>query len=160
MTASDSESASATDPAIDHLAREVAHFESLLPGFEKNASADVSFTYVIRRRDRREWHRIAGILETLARLRLRLAVALAMPANLPLPSRRLLRKAGTIRRLEAISDRLEALEDLYEGAVDRINDHRYWRDGHVLEIIIILFLALEGILIAVDLSMRFREVPQ
>ncbi len=157
MPATGSES-SETDPAIDRLAREIAHFESVLPGFEKNAAADVSFSYVIRRRDRREWDRMADILESLARLRLRLAAAMSLPDRLTPQSRRLLRKAGTIRRLESASDRLEVLEDLYEGAVDRINDHRYWRDGHVLEIIIILFLALEAILIGIELYTRYKEM--
>lgn len=60
-------------------------------------------------------------------------------------------------RLEAAGDRLEALEDLYEGAVDRINDHRYWRDGHRLEVGIIVILLIECAMIFADLYLRFQE---
>jgi hypothetical protein len=93
-------------------------------------------------------------MQQLARNRLdiaRLSAELASdPDGLPPPAAKLLRKLGKAAGLKAqlnqLSDRYEALEDLYEGAIDRINDHRYWRDGHLLEVVIIVVLVVEALL--------------
>jgi hypothetical protein len=46
-------------------------------------------------------------------------------------------------RLEAFDDRLDACQNLYEGAVDRIADFRWYRHGEILEITIVVLLILE-----------------
>jgi uncharacterized Rmd1/YagE family protein len=52
-------------------------------------------------------------------------------------------RADIEARLEALNDRLETIEDLYEGAIDRITDYRNYRKGSFLEIAIIVLLGLE-----------------
>jgi len=127
-----------------------------LPELEQQAVADVTLCYRIDNRDRQQWPRLETLIHQLARTRLdiaRLSGELSSdPAGMPPPAAKLLRKLGKAAGLKAhmnqLSDRYEALEDLYEGAIDRINDHRYWRDGHVLEIIIIVVLLAEVLLLS------------
>jgi hypothetical protein len=121
------------------------------------ADADVALAYNIRESDRSQWGRLYKTMEDLSRLRLqfaRLEPHLGSASReLPLPARRLfnrlLVKAQIEARLEAFSDRLEVLEDLYEGAVDRITDYRNFRNGSLLEVGIIVLLGLEVILLLV-----------
>jgi hypothetical protein len=123
---------------------------------EIQASSDVPLCYRIESRDRHQWPRLQSLIHQLARTRLdiaRLHGELASePTGLTPPAAKLLRKlgkaAGVKAQLNRLSDRYEALEDLYEGAIDRINDHRYWRNGHVLEVIIIVVLLAEVLLLS------------
>lgn len=150
---------------IDRLHIELSELEEALPAMEARARSDVPFAFRIRGSDRGEWDRLGDTIESLATHRLtfaRLQAAASVPsADLSPIARRvyrsMARQTSILERLEAASERLEALEDLYEGAVDRVNDHRYWRDGHVLEVIIIAILVLECLMIGVDLFLRFRE---
>jgi hypothetical protein len=64
---------------------------------------------------------------------------------------RLLARSDAAERLSAFGDRLEACEDLYEGAVDRITDYRWYVKGFLLEAAIVVLLALEVALIVYDL---------
>ena len=121
---------------------------------EQQAVPDVALCYQIVRKDRNHWPRLFAVMQQLAGTRLQIARLSGELSgdqqDLPAPVAKLLRKlikiAGLKSRLQHISDRYEALEDLYEGGVDRINDHRYWRDGHVLEVIIIIALLAEILL--------------
>jgi hypothetical protein len=121
---------------------------------EQQAVADVPLCYRITQQDRQQWPRLQALMHQLAGNRLHIARLYSQletePSDLPPPASKLLRKlskaAGLQTQLQQISDRYEALEDLYEGAIDRINDHRYWRDGHVLEVIIIVVLVAEALL--------------
>ena len=57
-------------------------------------------------------------------------------------------------RAEALDARLEACEDLYEGANDRVADVKGWHDGFIMELIIVVLLLLEVVLLCADLLMR------
>lgn len=141
--------------AFDHLMRETAAVESAVAALEPLASGDVSFSFRIRWRDRAQWDRQLATLERLARMRLILAQLGAMaeepPGDLTRPAARLYAalcaQAGLSDRLSRLGARLEALEDLYEGAVDRINDHMGWRQGHLMELVIVAVLIAEVVLL-------------
>jgi hypothetical protein len=66
-------------------------------------------------------------------------------------------QAGTAERSEAVSDRLELREELYEGAADRAADAAGWAHGSKLEVIIILLLVVEIGFMATELLLQFRE---
>ena len=137
--------------AFDHLVREVDRIASVLAELEPAAQVDVGFSYRIRTRDRANWDRQFRTMESLSRLRLRLPQVVGLldePADDLGPNgaqlfRTLIDNATLTDRLQSLSDRLEPLEDLYEGAVDRINDHAGWRQGHWMELIIIIVLVVE-----------------
>ena len=66
-----------------------------------------------------------------------------------------LRRAGKIfDRLEATSDRLEALEDFYEAATQRISDYRWYKEGHRLEKGIVGLLLLECSFMVADIVLH------
>ena len=155
-------------PAIidfSHREEMLRDLESSLDEIEPEAPIDVQFAYRIRKADRSHWRRIAQTMEKLARMRLkfaRLEPTLRRPARDLNPTARkcgmrLLKECRIEERLESLGDRLEACEDLYEGANDRINDYRMYRDGHKLEIIIILLLAVEVMLMAGELYYRYLD---
>jgi hypothetical protein len=144
---------------------ELRRLEQALAACEAGAEADVARAHRIRSRDRKSWPRLGEMIEHLSRMRLayaRLEPRLARPSrSLPLEARRvaarLARRAEVESRLEAFSDRLEACEDLYEGANDRVADHRWYRSGHALEIAIIALLVLEVVVMTADFYLRFLE---
>jgi hypothetical protein len=135
---------------------ELRRLEQALLPYEAAAPADAALAYRIRQSGRAEWERFGETMEALARLRLtfaRLEPLLASPPRtLDLDGRRaaagLAARSGIGARLESFSNRLEACEDLYEGAVDRITDFRWYRKGEILETTIVVLLALEAVLIA------------
>ncbi len=141
---------------------ELRRLEAALPAFESSAAADAPSAYRIVNDDR--YARFGETMERLAAARLtfaRLEPRLGRPSpSLAVDGRRafarLSARAGVEDRLGAVSDRLEACEDLYEGAVDRVTDHRWWRKGHTLESVIVGLLAFEGLQLAVDLFLRWR----
>jgi hypothetical protein len=134
---------------------ELRQLEAAIVPHEATADADVALAYEIRRSDRSQWPRLYRTMEQLARLRLRFAqlephLGLADPSLSPAGRKifnRLLVKAKAEHRLEAISDRIEACEDLYEGAIDRITDQRNYNTGSLLEILIVVLLLMEVILL-------------
>jgi hypothetical protein len=137
---------------------EIRKLEQAILPFESTADADASHAYEMTPRHRQHWDRIYRTMERLYRLRLQFA---RLEPHLHLPSSalssearrlfaRLARKARTADRLEAISDRLETCEDLYEGACDRITDYKAYRKGNWLEIAIVILLALETVLLLVQ----------
>jgi hypothetical protein len=144
---------------------ELRDLEQALEAREADALADVARAHRIRFRDRKHWARLGQTIEDLARMRLRFArleprLAKARRA-LPVEARRLtahlLARADVQARLEAFSDRLEACEDLYEGANDRVADYRWYVGGHGLEITIIGLLLLEVVLMGAELYLRYID---
>jgi hypothetical protein len=145
---------------------EFAFFEGELRGLEQDllpyeaaAPADVALSYRIRSRHRAEWERLRQTMERLAAMRLTYA---RLERHLTAGSRslspearrlvsRLLARSDAAARLGALGDRLEACEDLYEGAVDRVTDFRWYVRGFLLEVAIVILLAVETVLIAYDL---------
>ncbi|HET6247269.1 MAG TPA: hypothetical protein VFE47_06160 [Tepidisphaeraceae bacterium] len=139
--------------------------ESAIVPIEAGAAADVTHVYVVgaegkanRERFRQTIERLATLRLTAARVEPRLYLR---PRALPLAAqnivRRLCSRADTEARLESMSDRLEACEDLYEGAVDRITDHRWYRKGMWVEIAIVILLFMEVLQLAA--TMIFHGVP-
>jgi hypothetical protein len=122
----------------------------LLP-YEASAAKDIAFAYQIRQADRIQWRRIGQTLESVSGLRLafaRLKPSLrsgsrSLPPNARKAIARLIAASDVPSRLEAFDGRLEACQDLYEGAVDRIADFRWYRNGERLEIGIVILLILE-----------------
>jgi hypothetical protein len=144
---------------------ELRDLERGLEAREAAAAVDVARAHRIRFRDRKHWPRFAESIGDLARMRLRYArleprLAKARRA-LPAEGRRvvahLLARADVETRLQAFSDRLEACEDLYEGANDRVADYRWYIGGHALEIAIIFLLVLEVLLMGAELSLRYLD---
>jgi hypothetical protein len=141
---------------------ELRTLEQALEACAAGARADVGRAYRIRFRDREHWARFGERIERLAGMRLRYASLeprLAKPSRaLPVEARRvmarLLARADVKARLEALTNRLEACEDLYEGANDRVTDHRWYLEGHALEIGIILLLVIEVFLMTADLAVH------
>jgi hypothetical protein len=155
-----------------HAVIDFAFYEAELRGLERaveagevNAAADTARAYRIQPQDREHWPRFATLIEHFGRLRLtyvKLAPRLAKPSRtLPTEARRivarLLAKADVPARLEAITERLEACEDLYEGATDRVADYRWYRTGHRLEWGIIFLLIMEVALMSADLYIRYLD---
>ncbi len=146
---------------------ELRTLERLVESHEDQAPADVRRAHRISRRDREHWARIGETIEvlTLARLTLsRLEPMLGNPSRRSSPlARRLMRqlsaRADAEPRLASLSGRLEALEDLYEGANDRIADLRGWHNGQLLEVAIVALLVLEIVLMSADLYFRYLEIP-
>jgi len=122
---------------------------------EQQALADVSLCYCIEGKHKKHWPRLRGLMHQLARNRLNIvrvqsdlaALAVHQVPDAAALGRKLIKATRLKSQLAELSDRYEALEDLYEGAVDRINDHSYWRDGHVLEVSIIVVLLVEVLLL-------------
>lgn len=136
--------------------------EAAVTAHHRTAPDDVRLAYRVDDADRGQWPRLARTMEQLAQLRLtfaRLEPRLSIPPRDLPPAgrrafRRLLARADVEDRLTAVSDQLEACEDLYEGAVDRVTDHRWWRRGHRLETIIVVLLAAEGVQLAAELVLH------
>ena len=144
---------------------ELRTLERQIEAGEDAAAADTARAYRIQARDRDHWSRFAALIVHFGSLRLtyaRLEPRLVMPArSLPPLARgsvkRLFARADIEARLESLSDRLEAMEDLYEGATDRVADYRWYRTGHWLEWGIIFLLMLEVALISADLYLRHLD---
>jgi hypothetical protein len=143
---------------------ELRGLERALDGRERDAQADVARAYRIRLRDRRHWLRIGETIESLAHLRLsyaRLESELAKaPRSMDGDARqvmtRLLAEAEVEARLEAASNRLEAFEDLYEGATDRIADYRWYLSSEWLEVGIIILLVMEIVLLGFEIYRHLK----
>jgi len=120
------------------LEAQLTSLEQALQAYGKSAPEDVNYAYVVQGSDRAQWPRIQETMRSLARIRLSLA-------NLDIGNspKKLQKIAKIPARLESLDTRLEAYEDLYEGAVDRIADFRWYRHGELLEIAILVLLALE-----------------
>jgi hypothetical protein len=141
---------------------ELRRLEHALEEKEALAPADVARAHRIRLRDRNQWQRIGETIESLYRTRLQYARLESCWASAPMAAsrearpllERLIEETGIDDRLEAFSNALEACEDLYEGANDRIADHRWYLQGHWLEGGIIALLVVEIVLMTVDLYLK------
>jgi hypothetical protein len=144
---------------------ELRRLEAELFPREVAAPDDAGRAHSLDRRDRAHWPRFAQTIEALTKMRLqfaRLAPRFEEGAETPGPVARrfashLLKRARADVRAEALDTRLEACEELYEGANDRVADHKGWHHGHFLEVIIIALLLTEVILLCVDLALRSWE---
>jgi len=144
---------------------ELHRLESDVEVQEPLAEKDVEFAHRIHHRNRDHWSRFGETIERFSRDRLiyaRLCSQLAFPSLTLSPKSRqivskLLRESNIEDRLEMYSDRLEALEELYEGANDRVADYRWYRGGHLLEWTIVIILILEAIAMSVELGMHVIE---
>ena len=147
------------------LEGELRRLEAEMDAREAPAADDVTRSQTIDRRDRAHWPRFRAAIEAFARMRLtfaRLAPRFSEAASGPGPpshrlASRLLRHARAEARADALDARLEACEDLYEGANDRVADAKGWHDGFIMELIIVLLLLLEVVLLCVDLVLRGGE---
>ena len=144
---------------------ELHRLESDVEVQEPLAEKDVEFAHRINHRNREHWSRFGETIERFTRDRLiyaRLCSQLAFPSISLSPKSRqivskLLRECNIEDRLEMYSDRLEALEELYEGANDRVADYRWYRGGHILEWTIVVILIFEAIAMSVELGMHIYE---
>jgi hypothetical protein len=145
--------------ALSQFAHDEGHLrqvEKELRQLELGAPADVQRAYLPNRKDRSNWPRMIQLARQSSLLRLRTARlepnAYSPPRDLPPICRRtinrLAARAAIEDRLEAVSARLEACEDLYEGAVDRIVEQK----GQRLEIAIVVILIIEAAFILTELG--------
>ncbi|MGH8012530.1 MAG: hypothetical protein ACREQ4_08530 [Candidatus Binataceae bacterium] len=136
---------------------ELRGFEAALEQREAQAQSDIEHAHRIRLSDRKHWRRFAQTIEYLYHMRLkyaRLESQLAVAErSLPRESRQVMARLNDesriSTRMEALSNRLEAFEDLYEGANDRITDHRWYVASQWLELGIVLILVVEVLLLAI-----------
>ena len=140
-----------TDFAL--LESELRRLDAELRDVEGQVGADVTLSCRVQWQHRSQWDRVVQTTEQLLHMRLAFS-RLESQMNIGSPARdlatrrttsSLLRKIRMPARLEAYGSRLEACEDLYQGALDRIAEFRGYHMGEWLEIIIILLLALEVI---------------
>lgn len=143
---------------------ELRALETGLETREPQAQRDVSMAYQIDTSHLTQRNRIKETIEFFARMRLTFAglqprLGKASP-GLPRDSRAivtaLFKHADVEERALALDGRLEALEDLYEGANDRLADYRWYHSGTSLEVAIVVLLVVETLLIAVDIWVHSR----
>jgi hypothetical protein len=145
--------------------RELRLLEAFVKETELQAQIDLPAAHRIHGRDRSRWvamghtfERVTGARLTFARLEPQFE---AGSRSLGLVGRRwfslLLRRARIAARLEAASDRLEALEDFYEGGTQRIAEYRWYREGHLLETGIIGILVFECFLMIGEIILHLRH---
>jgi hypothetical protein len=138
---------------------ELRRLEEGLGGHDTQARADIARAQVIRFRDRRHWRRLTELSELFWRMRFdhsRIAADLAaLPRGFPTETKqlitRLLDQVDIEARLEAVSDQLEACEDLYDGATDRIAEYRWFFGSSWLEASIVVLLLIEIGLLSAEL---------
>ena len=144
---------------------ELRDLEAALRMREADVHTDVRRAYHIRYSDRRHWPRFTEMIQCFSGMRLTYAQLerwlVRGARTLPDASRgwyaRLLGKAHVEPRIEEFSNRLEACEDLYEGANDRVTDYLGYFYGHVLEVIIVVFLFAEVCIGIAELYLHFLD---
>ena len=144
---------------------ELHRLESDVEVQEPQAEKDVEFAHRIHHRNKEHWQRFGETIERFTRDRLiyaRLCSQLAFPSPTLSPKSRqivskLLRESNMEDRIEMYSDRLEALEELYEGANDRVADYRWYRGGHLLEWTIVIILIFEAIAMSCEFGLHIYE---
>ena len=145
---------------------QLRQLEAAVIPHERAAVDDSAGAYRVADSGPSTWEHLGRTLERVALLRLAFA---RLEPRLGRPSRsltaagrqvfaRLRRHAHVEDRLAGLSDRIEACEDLYEGAVDRITDHGWWRKGHRLESVIVVLLAVEGVQLTAELVLHFLQL--
>jgi hypothetical protein len=147
------------------LERELRWLEAFVSEAERRAQEDLPLAHRLPGQERSKGEPMARMFERVTAARLtfaRLEPQLAPGArNLGAVGRRWFsRLARSLRigaRLEATSDRLEALEDFYEGANQRRAEYRWYREGHRLEKWIIAILVFESALMIVEIILHLRR---
>jgi hypothetical protein len=145
---------------------ELHRLESDVEAQEPQAEKDVGCAHRIHHRNKEHWQRFGETIERFTRDRLtyaRLCPQLAFPSLTLSPKSRqivskLLRESNMEDRLEMYSDRLEAMEELYEGANDRVADYRWYRGGHLLEWTIVIILIFEAIAMSCEFALHIYEL--
>lgn len=144
---------------------ELHRLESDVESQEPLAQKDVEFAHRIHHRNKQHWQRFGETIERFSKDRL-IYARLCSQFWLPSPTlsskgrqifSKLQRECDIEDRLEIYSDRLEALEELYEGANDRVADYRWYRGGHILEWTIVILLVLEAVAMSIELGMHIHE---
>lgn len=143
---------------------ELRTLERAIDSREAGAYADAARAHRIRFSDRRHWQRIGETIEQLQTMRLEYASLQSALANAPrrferdarTVMTRLLEQAEVETRIEAAGNRLEAFEDLYEGANDRVADFRWYLSGEWLEVGIIFLLLVEIALMGYEIYRHLK----
>jgi hypothetical protein len=119
---------------LDEVAHQLclAELEVHLKKLEKQAIIDIKFMYKVHLARHQDMRRLQSTMEFLARNRFTIFLILSEADNY-----------GTRARVSHASDRYEALERLYEGAISRIASHRAWKLSHRLDILIIAIIMLD-----------------
>jgi hypothetical protein len=137
---------------------ELRRIEDELDRTEADAERDLPLFFDVRTTEHRSM--LVERMEHFSRLRLQFA-RLNRNRDLSPRSRawleQLQERAGTEDRAEAVSERLELREELYEGAADRAADAAGWAHGHRLEVIIIALLVVEIVFMSAELWLHFHE---
>jgi len=145
--------------------QELNRLETALAPIESHAPADVALCFEIKSQQQSQWPRLRKIMQELAMMRLDFARlepcfwirVTGEPRSARALRGKLARAIDAEARLEAFTDRLEACEDLYEGAVDRITDHRWYRRTDLMEMAIVALLIIEIIAIAGEMVMQHLQ---
>jgi hypothetical protein len=134
---------------------QLRRLESEIQADWQRAEQDVPLTHRVRAADLKRCETVDRMTEVVTHRRMRFARLEPHLGKAPLtlspPARRvfseLLQAADVADRLDAVDDRLEVTEDLYELANDRLLEFSYYRSEFWLEvgIIVILILELAGI---------------
>src|SRR5712692_4871008 len=125
----------------------------------KNAKTDVHLTHGVEKADLKKQPHVNEMTyhATLARMRFACLEPFLEMSSTDLigQARRLcfemFNQANVPDRLEIVDDQLEVVQDLYEVANDRLTEFRYYRNESTLELWVIFILALEVVLIIVEL---------
>ncbi|MFO0806312.1 MAG: hypothetical protein U0791_24675 [Gemmataceae bacterium] len=148
---------------FEHYDSRLRRFEAELDRTEAEAENELPLFFEVRSAEHRTM--FAKRMEDYSRLRLEFArleprwhdAAPDLSPRAKVWVEKLLERAGTAERSEAVSDRLELREELYEGAADRAADAAGWAHGSKLELTIILLLVVEIGFMATELLLQFRE---
>jgi hypothetical protein len=145
--------------------REVRALEQKVSQYTAQARLDSSKTHVVKPKDRKDWKRFPQVMEELMQLRFDFAEVepRVQRGSRQLTKRgrqiatRLFRLSNTGERMEGLDGQLEMCEEMYDGVLDRIAEHHGWRQGHILEVIIIAMLLLEVLFMCADLLLRVYD---
>lgn len=148
---------------FEHFNAELRRLEAELDRTEAETERDLPLFFEVTSSEHRTM--FAKRMEDYSRLRLEFArleprwhdAAPDLSPRAKAWVEKLLEQAGTAERSEAVSDRLELREELYEGAADRAADAAGWAHGHKLEVTIILLLVVEIAFMATELLLHLQE---
>ena len=149
-------------PAITEFAfyeNELKTLEAEVHTALKNSKSDIHLTHGVEKADLKKQSHVNDMTHYATSARIRFACLeplLEMSStDLTGQARRLcfemFSQANVPDRLQVVDDQLEVVQDLYELANDRLAEFRYYRNESILEVWVILILALELVLILIEL---------
>jgi len=149
-------------PAIVEFAfyeDELSRLESEVHTALKNSKRDIHLTHAVAKADLQKQSHVNDMTHYVTSARIRFACLeplLEMSStDLTGQARRLcfemFNQANVPDRLQVVDDQLEVVQDLYELANERLTEFRYYRNESILEFWVIAILALEVVLILVEL---------